>query len=254
MIDLHSHLLPGLDDGPGTLEESLALARTMAADGIRCVAATPHVNERWPTEAEAMERALGEMRSAVAAAGIALEVRGGAEIELGRLPGLSAGERARLGLGGNPRLLLLEFPYIGWPLDLADTVFQLKLDGVTAVIAHPERSAEVAEAPERLEPIVHAGGLVQLTAPTVEGRDGPRLRGVAHALLERGWAHLIASDAHNADARSGSLSAACSALGDAALARWLTEDVPAALLDGHPLPERPSRPARRGWRDRFGRS
>jgi protein-tyrosine phosphatase len=148
-------------------------------------------------------------------------------------------------------VLLLEFPYSGWPLGLADTVFQLRLDGVTPVLAHPERNREVQDAPGLLEPLVRAGAVVQLTAASVEGRDGQRLRAVARGLLDRGLAHLLASDAHVPTVRSPGLAFACSTLGDDALARWLTEDVPAALLEGRPLPDRPPRPARRGWRERL---
>jgi protein-tyrosine phosphatase len=200
-----------------------------------------------------MEQALAELRAAVEAAGIPLDVRGGGEIDLGKLVDLSAEERARLGLGGNPRVLLLEFPYSGWPLGLEDAVFQLALDGVTPVLAHPERNREVQEAPERLQPLVRAGAVVQLTAASVEGRDGTRLRSVARGLLDRGLAHLMASDAHIPTVRSPGLAFACSTLGDEALARWLTADVPSALLESRPLPERPPRPARRGWRERLRR-
>ena len=93
------------------------------------MAATPHVRHDYPTSAEAMEAALASLREAVAAAGIPLEVRGGGEIALDALPELSADERVRFGLGGNPRLLLLEFPYYGWPMGLAQTVFELAVGG-----------------------------------------------------------------------------------------------------------------------------
>jgi protein-tyrosine phosphatase len=245
MIDLHSHVLHDLDDGPETVAGALAIVSAMAADGVTAVVATPHVRDDWPevTPARRDER-LGELRAALAQAGVPLEVLPGGEIALDALPGLSEAERGAFGLGGNPNLLLLEFPYWGWPLALADTVFRLRVEGVTAVIAHPERNLEVQDEPERLEPVVRNGGLVQLTAASVDGRLGRRAQETSRRLLERGLAHVIASDAHTADVRAAGLARAAREVGDA-LGRWLTQGVPAALLAGEPLPPRPEARARR---------
>jgi len=247
MIDLHSHLLPGLDDGACNLDEALEIARSLAEDGVEVVAATPHVRDDYPTPAAAMEAGLALVRDAVATAGISLEVRGGAEVALDALPGLTAEERARFGLGGNPRLLLLESPYYGWPLGLAQTVFELASDGVVAVIAHPERNPEVQERPDLLADVVRVGGVVQLTAASVDGRLGRTPVTCSRRLLELGLAHLIASDAHAPGVRQSGMSAAREAVGDEALGRWLTEDVPAALLAGSALPERPPSRRRKAW-------
>ena len=113
MIDLHSHILPGLDDGAADLVESLALARSAVADGIRVVAATPHVREDYPTSADAMERGVRELRLALEEEAIQLELLTGGEIALDALGSLSADERRRFGLGGNPGYLLLKTPYFG---------------------------------------------------------------------------------------------------------------------------------------------
>jgi protein-tyrosine phosphatase len=239
VIDLHSHLLAGVDDGARSLDEALEMARLMAAEGVEQVAVTPHVRDDWPTSPETMEARLDELRATIAERRIPLEVLPGGEIALDRLSRLSSEDRARFGLGGNGDLLLLEFPYYGWPLELADTVFQLRLDGITPVIAHPERSAEVQEAPQRLQPLVHGGAVIQLTAASVDGRLGRAPRETSRRLLELRLAHLIASDAHSPAVREVGLSAAVRSVGDEALARWLTSDVPRALLSGEPLPERP---------------
>ena len=160
MIDLHSHLLPGLDDGARGLAESVAIAQAMAADGIRIVAATPHVREDYPTSPDEMEQALAAVRRAIADAGLTIDVRGGGEIALDRLPHLPADDRSRFGLGGNPGLLLVEFPYYGWPARARALLCALLREGVVPVIAHPERNAEVQEAPGRLEAVVRLGGIV----------------------------------------------------------------------------------------------
>ena len=244
MIDLHSHLLPGLDDGALSLVESVEMAQSMAADGVTVVCATPHVRDDYPTSVEAMEDALAGVREAVDDAGIAIEIRGGGEIALDRLPALDARTRARFGLGGNSMLLLIETPYSNWPLDLARTCAELHLEHIVPVLAHPERNRTVQEHPEVLEAAVRAGAFVQLTAASVDGRLGRAAAACARKLLELELAHCIASDAHGPGVRDAGMSAAASVVGGGKMARWLTYDVPAALLGNRALPPRPPLPRR----------
>lgn len=243
MIDLHSHVLPGLDDGAADLDEAVAICRAAAADGIEVLAATPHVRRDYPTTPEQMEQGLAAVRAA--ADGLVRLVRGG-EIDIGELD-RPRDELARFALAGNPRYLLVETPYAGWPLDLPEKLFRLRTEGITPVLAHPERNSEVQQRPELLEPIVLGGTLVQLTAASVDGRIGGRAQACAATLLRRNFAHLLASDAHAPNLREIGLRAAAEALDDEALARWLTTDVPRAILEDERLPPRPeaSRPRRR---------
>lgn len=250
MIDLHAHVLPGLDDGPATLAESLEILAAAAAEGVTRLAATPHVSARYPTSAGAMEATLAGLRRGVQTAGIPVEVLPGAEIAHERLAHLDDDELARCTLGGSPTYVLVEFPYDGWPPDLVFQLQSLGARGFRPVLAHPERNDEVQRLPDRLEPIVESGALVQITAAAVDGRIGERAQRTAHALLERRLAHLLASDAHGLAVRRFGLRGACDHLGDPALARWLTQDVPAAILDGRDPPETP---ARRGRSRRLGR-
>lgn len=244
MIDLHSHILPGIDDGARSLEDALGMARAALADGITTIAATPHVRSDYPTSADTMERTVGELRAALAGEGLGLELLPGGEIALDRLDLLGAEDLARFGLGGSPTYVLLEFPYEGWPVALPSIVLGLRTRGVTPVIAHPERSWSVQADPERLRPIALSGALCQLTAASLDGRLGRRNRDAAFELLERGLAHLVASDAHTPDIRGIGMSGAADAVGDPALARWLTEAVPAAIIAGEPVPATPA-PVRR---------
>src|SRR5262249_43801110 len=239
MIDLHSHILPGLDDGPATLEESLELARSAAADGISVIAATPHVRDDYPTTPATMERLLGELRAAIQAEGIPLDVRPGGEIAIDWLGRLSEDDLIRFGLGGSARYLLVEFPYAGWPLALHEWVFRLVTRQITPVIAHPERNAEVQANPEELRPLVDAGALVQITAASLDGRIGRSSKAAAIGLVERGLAHVLASDAHTPDVREVGLRAAAEAVGDPELARWMTLELPMAIVSDSPLPRRP---------------
>jgi protein-tyrosine phosphatase len=245
MIDLHSHILPGVDDGPATIEESLEIARRAAADGVRVIAATPHVRDDYPTSAETMERLVGEVRAAIHEADIPIDVRPGGEIAIDWLDRLSDDDVGRFGLGGSPRYLLVEFPYSGWPLSLHEWVFRLVTREITPVIAHPERNADVQRNPEELRPLVDAGALVQITAASVDGRIGRSSRAAAAELLDRGLAHLLASDAHTADVREAGLAGAVDALEDPDLARWLTLEVPMAIVTDAPVPHRPEAKKRR---------
>jgi protein-tyrosine phosphatase len=245
VIDLHSHVLPGVDDGVRTLGASLELLRAAHDDGIERIAATPHVREDYPTTAREMELRVAEVCGAAREAAIPVEVLTGGELDLEFAARLEDDELRRFGLGGNPALLLLEFPYLGWPLQLADLVFDLQLRGFRVVLAHPERNADVQLDPERLRPLVDSGVIVQLTAASLDGRLGGAPRSAARRLLDGRLAHLVASDAHAPDVRSVGLSGAAAAAGDASLARWLTRDVPEALLAGAPLPGRPESPRRR---------
>lgn len=248
MIDLHSHILPGVDDGARTLDESLAIARAAVASGVQLMAATPHVRADYQTTPATMERLLQETRAALRSAGIELELRGGAEVALGFLPQLGLEELHRFGLAGNPRYLLLEFPYEGWPLGLETTVESLRDKGITAVLAHPERSESVQVSPLQLVPAATEGALVQLTASSLTGAGGRGARRAAEALLDRELAHLVAGDLHAPGTRSG-LDAAAEALGGGALADWLTTGVPSAIAHDEPLPPRP--PGRRHRRRRL---
>jgi protein-tyrosine phosphatase len=248
VIDLHSHILPGLDDGVRTVEESVELARDLAARGTEAIAGTPHVRDDWPTSADAMERALAEVQAAVAAAGIAIRVLPGGELALDELD-RDVEELRRFGLGGNPSYLLVETPYYGWPLDVEQRLFELRAAGITPVLAHPERNPEVQEDPSRVAALVRSGTLVQITAASLDGRAGRRAQAMGQQLIEQGLAHLVASDAHAPSVRQGGLDGVAAALGDEQLARWLTHEVPAAIVAGTPLPARPERTRRK---KRFG--
>ncbi len=242
MIDLHTHILPGVDDGAGTWEESLELARALADQGVLLAAATPHVRDDYPTPAETMEELVVQLRLALERERIDLRLRGGGEIALDRLDQLQADELRRFGLAGNPAYLLLEFPYAGWPLALPEAVSRLLGQGITPVLAHPERNPVVQDDPGLLRPVVAAGALVQLTAASLEGKLGRGPRQAGLALLRLGLAHMVASDAHRPGLRAGGLGECAQAVGDPQLADWLTYGVPRAIVTGSPLPARPAGP------------
>lgn len=228
-----------------SIDESLELLRAAHEDGIERIAATPHVREDYPTTPREMEVRLAEVCGAAREAAIPVDVLAGGELDLAFAARLGDDDLRRFGLGGNPSLLLLEFPYLGWPPKLPELVFDLQVRGFRIVLAHPERNADVQDEPERLRPLVDSGVVVQLTAASLDGRLGGAPRSAARRLLDARLAHLVASDAHAPDIRSVGLRTAAAAAGADTLASWLTEDVPAALLAGRALPERPEPPRKR---------
>lgn len=246
LVDLHSHVLPGLDDGAETIEESIEIARAAERDGIRVLAATPHVREDYPTQAATMLSLVDEVQARLDAEGVAVDLRPGGEIAFGILLDRGLDELRQFCLAGNPQYLLIEAPYVGWPLGIAETFFRLRLAGVTPVLAHPERNPHVQDDPERLRSLVDSGALVQLTASSLDGRAGKGAARAARRLLEAQLVHLVASDAHRPGVRAVGMTAALDAVADAELADWLGRAVPAAIADARQLPERPAARSRRG--------
>jgi protein-tyrosine phosphatase len=242
VIDLHSHVLPGLDDGARDLDEAVEICRAAQAEGIEVLAATPHVRDDYPTTPDQMETALERLQ---AAAGDLVRLVPGGEVAVPELD-RPLDELRRFGLAGNPAYLLVETPYLAWPLDLASRFASLRENGITVVLAHPERNPSVQERPTILAEMVANGTLIQLTAGSLDGRLGRASRSCALRLLELELAHLIASDAHAPSVRAIGMRAAAQAIRDEALARWLTMEVPSAIVNGGLISERP--PRRRTWR------
>ena len=233
VIDLHTHILPGFDDGVRSIDEARQLAVQASAEGVTAVAATPHVRDDYPTAPAAMERGVGALRADFAAERIAIEVVAGGEVSLGRLWELPPEDVVRFTYGGAGRYLLLEFPYAGWPRLLEPTLGELARAGIRALLAHPERNDAVQAAPERLAPLVDAGALVQVTAGSLAGHLGRPSRETTLRLLDLGLVHVLASDVHSAgQTERAGLAAGAAALEDARLAERLTADTPAAILAG----------------------
>lgn len=245
MKDLHSHILPGLDDGARSLEEARELARRCVAEGVTAIAATPHVRSDYPTTPEQMERGVAELRADLAEAGIALEVVHGGELGLDRLGDLTEDDLRRFSFAQGGAYVLLECPYSGSPLELVPAIKKLRASGLTPLLAHPERNPDVIERPSRLGSLVELGVLVQVTAASINGQFGKPAKKTAAKLVELGLVHVIASDSHGPHIREGGLAAAAESLGDPGLARHLTDEVPGAILAGESVAVPPIRPTRR---------
>jgi tyrosine-protein phosphatase YwqE len=236
MLDLHVHVLPGIDDGPRTLEEALALARALAEDGIEHVVATPHI---YPGVFDNSAAVIGEtfdaFQQAVSDAGIELTMTWAAEvricpeildwIELRRLPMLN-------GSLVGPSTALIELPDGQIPVG-TDKLMGMMLDrGITPLMAHPERNKAVMEQPTRLDALRRLGCKFQVTAGSVLGDFGSRAQTTAQRLLESGWVDVIATDSHNRSSRRPRMRAARDWLVehfDEALALRLTKTHPTEI-------------------------
>lgn len=251
MIDLHAHVLAGIDDGPPDLASALALARAAAAAGTRTIAATPHVSTHYPTRPDQIAAGLADLRAAIADAGIDLDVVPGAEVAASAVAELDDDGLRALALGGGD-YLLLESPLSSAAGDIAPAVRRVERAGLRVLLAHPERAPAFQRDPARLAALVAGGVRTSVTASALTGRFGRPARSLAKRMLSEGMAHTIASDAHDLERRPPELRAHLADL-DPALVELLTLAAPAAVLAGEPLPLPPLPPSRgrgmfRRWR------
>jgi len=251
VIDLHCHLLPGIDDGPDNMDESLNLARVAAAGGIRTIVATPHVSTEWDNDAHTIAALAADVSGQLAAHGIPLAVRTGAEVGLSRAMELPADELAALGLGGGP-WLLVECPHQAHAVGLEEQLLALGARGHRVVLAHPERCPSIQRDPQMLERLLAAGMIGSVTAGALTGRFGGDVRRFALELVRQGMVHNVASDAHDSMRRPPSIAAELAEAGLDRLKDWASGSVPVAVLAGASLPPgppvSPPRPSGRWWK------
>jgi protein-tyrosine phosphatase len=258
MIDLHTHILPGVDDGPRDLAAALAMARAAAAAGLTVMATTSHINFHFGLGADELADARDELASALDDAGIDLELLQGGEIAPERLPDLTDEDLRRLTLGERgPILLECPFAPVGSAMELM--VDDLHSRGFSVLLGHPERSATFQRDPARLERLLEMGAAAQVNAGSLSGAFGDTARKAALRMFEAGHVHVIASDSHDPAHRPPDVRLADRALRqryedvDAQL-DWMTRDAPAALVAGERLPPRPSLPRPASMRSRLRRA
>src|ERR1035437_2353068 len=204
MVDLHCHLFPGIDDGPQTLDDAIALARHAAASGIGKAIVTPHIlPRRYDNTLSGIREAAVRFRAELNARKIPLEIGYAAEVRIGPEVMSLADEKTLplLGSAEGYGIVLLEFPdshILPGSDKLAAWLLSRK---IRPMIAHPERNKEVMRNIDAIAPFVQMGCWLQLTAGSLTGVFGPRCRERSRQLLERGWVNILASDTHNMAAR-----------------------------------------------------
>ncbi len=239
LIDLHTHILPGIDDGASDMEQSLAMAQIAVNDGITIIVATPHVitGEIDNSKQKILEN-VGNLNKCLEEAGITLQILPGAEYRLEPdLPRrMAAGELLTINDSG--RYLMVELPTMMVPDYTGRILYDLQLQGLTPIIAHPERNIGFTREPELLADFVARGILTQITAGSTTGHFGKAVKRIAWKLLKQGCAHLIASDAHSAHERSPILSRAAleiERIWGTDHSRILTHENPRRIIEGLPV-------------------
>jgi protein-tyrosine phosphatase len=253
MYDLHAHILPGLDDGPKAMEEAVEMARMAAQHGTKAILATPHmkdVNEN--SSVQHARNLLDELAKRAKTEGLELSLFMGMENHLvPSLPAMFTSGQA-LTINGS-RYALVEMPFFDRPNYLEETLFQLQLQGITPVLAHPERIECIQKDPELLAGFVNRGMLSQITAGSLLGYFGADVRRFTEELVLRGLAHVIASDCHYASGpRSPKLTAgveAAAKLVGSERARTMVEGTPRTILENREVNAEPPEKAekKRKW-------
>jgi len=244
VIDLHAHVLPGVDDGPPSMDESLALLQAAAIAVTRVIAATPHLRRDFPkVRVEDIAQSCLRLQQRMPVEW-ELQVVSGGEVDLGWAMAATKEQLRMASYRGSGTDLLVETPYGTSPRVFEPPIMRLMDQGYRVVLAHPELNTFLQESAAALEALVERGVLVQITgASLLAGRRARRSR-LARHLVKHGYAHVIASDAHSAGPRRPpGLGAAVELARSIApeRAEWLVTSAPAAILSGRPLPPLPVR-------------
>ncbi|HEY8461984.1 MAG TPA: CpsB/CapC family capsule biosynthesis tyrosine phosphatase [Blastocatellia bacterium] len=241
MVDIHCHVLPETDDGSVSLEESVAMCRAAADDGIKTIVATPHM---FNGHYEAPDSATINQKIAMvmSACDACVKVVPGGEVRYSHEIFQEIGDPgARIRLNGGS-YMLLEFPFRSMPPNVEAPIFQILNAGVIPVIAHPERNMVIQKRPALLGNLIERGALAQLDAASLTGSFGREAQQLAKRIIEAGLAHFIATDAHHHDRRRPVLSRAAAVAADwggEEYARAMVEANPEALVNDRAIPFQP---------------
>jgi protein-tyrosine phosphatase len=246
MVDIHCHLLPGLDDGPESLDMALQMAEMAIADGITHVIATPHADSSYAFNPSLVRERRDELQARFEGR-LILATGCDFHMSFDNIDDLRV-QPSKYTLN-QKNYLLVEFNDFSIPPSMDQALHQIQLYGATPIITHPERNPVLRSKPERIYRWVRQGCYVQITAQSLLGRFGSQAQTAAEEWLRAGIVHFFASDAHNLTSRPLQLKGArekVAAKEGADVAQALFVDNPRAVFDGKPLPYVPELPEHRG--------
>lgn len=199
IVDIHNHILPGIDDGPKLMEEALLLVKNAEANGVTHIIATPHLNDKYYTNALVIKEAVDELRRAISLNQLPIEVLLGQEIHFYNAMNVDKTNEF-VTLGDNGNYLLLELPNDHLPHYTFELLFRLLQKGYLPIIPHPERNVVLRKKKQKVYELVEKGALIQVTASSVIGIDGYAAKRFTNDLIKHNLVHFIASDAHHHEA------------------------------------------------------
>jgi protein-tyrosine phosphatase len=250
LVDTHCHLLPGLDDGPRTWDESLAMCRLAWDDGVRGIAATAHQNEHWPAVTPPVIRAAtAELATRLAEQEIPLAIYPVAEVMVAPDTESAYAAGQLLTVADRREYLLVEYPHNTF-VDIRDLVTDLMSQQVRPILAHPERQPELVQDEAAAEDLVARGCLLQVSAASLSSRASAEVQHCVRRWARRRLIHLIASDGHSLTRRPPGISAAYRQLAaweGVAYAERVCSTNGMAVLEGLPLALDNPRPSRKSW-------
>lgn len=201
MIDIHCHILPGIDDGAKTINDSLLMAKEAAQQGIHTIIATPHLNQQYDNRKPLILQKVEILNKAIKEADIDVTILPGQEPRIyGEL--LDDYENGEIQTLNGTNYVFIEFPSGHVPRYTEQLLFDIQLKGLIPVIVHPERNSELIERPDKLYQFVEKGALTQVTASSLCGYFGKKIKSFSIQLIDANLAHFIASDAHNVTNRT----------------------------------------------------
>lgn len=201
MIDIHTHILPGIDDGAVDWAASLEMAKAAAAEGITGLIATPHhANGRYDNPASIVEQLVQELQGRLQEASVPLTIYSGQEVRV-HTNLLEAVEMKELLTLAKSNYILLEMPTSSIPERMSEWVYELRHAGIKPIIAHPERNSEVVQHPERFKALIEEGAYGQVTTHSLLGAFGKKIESRAWEMCSEGAIHFVSSDAHNLQVR-----------------------------------------------------
>lgn len=239
MIDIHHHLLFGLDDGPSNIDTSIAMARIAAEEGITHVVCTPHANGQYTYDPPVIDAKIEELQTRLNHEGIALKLGRGCDFHMSydNIQDAKA-DPTRFSINGLG-YLLIELPDYGISRSLTEILYELRIAGLIPILTHPERNLTLQADQARMADWLRGGLIVQVTAGSVLGLMGRTAQRAAHQLLEKRWVHFLATDAHNTSSRPPRMREAFELVATKYgpdYAHALCVGNPLAVVQGKPLP------------------